>query len=155
MSKQKGLAPIIIVLIISAAISGYLVYSGKINLNQTTTQVSQPSPTPSTSQLDQDQVGNTSPNGAYRARENLIGDYNTITLKDKQGNIIVEDLVKNNEKEIGYNVKFRCQCGTSFKDWISDDKFTIEIVNGGGEEYEYTVDAKTGKVDEPSFKRIK
>lgn len=44
--KQKGLAPILIILLIAAATFGYLIYSGKINLNQTTTQVSQPSPTP-------------------------------------------------------------------------------------------------------------
>lgn len=47
--KQKGLAPIIIVLLIAAAIGGFLIYSGKINLNQTTTQVAQPSPTPGAS----------------------------------------------------------------------------------------------------------
>lgn len=41
MNKQKGLAPILIVLLIAAVIGGYLLYSGKINLNQTT----QPSPT--------------------------------------------------------------------------------------------------------------
>lgn len=32
--KEKGLAPIVIILLIAAAIGGYLVYSGKINLNQ-------------------------------------------------------------------------------------------------------------------------
>lgn len=31
---QKGLAPILIVILIAAAVGGYLVYSGKINLNQ-------------------------------------------------------------------------------------------------------------------------
>lgn len=60
-----------------------------------------------------------------------------------------------NSKEIGYNVKFKCMCGTSFREWINDSPFSIRIVNGGGEEYEYLVDAKTGKVDESSFKRIK
>ncbi len=38
--KQKGLAPIIIVLLIAAAIGGYLVYTGKITLPQQTTQTS-------------------------------------------------------------------------------------------------------------------
>ena len=32
--KQKGLAPIVIVLLIAAAVGGYLVYSGKINFPQ-------------------------------------------------------------------------------------------------------------------------
>ena len=35
MDKQKGLAPIAVVLLIAAAISGYLIYSGKIDLIQT------------------------------------------------------------------------------------------------------------------------
>lgn len=34
MNKQKGLAPILIVLLIATAIGGYLIYSGKINLPQ-------------------------------------------------------------------------------------------------------------------------
>lgn len=49
MYKQKGLAPILIVLILAAAVGGYLLYSGKINLNQTTTQVAQPTSTPDVS----------------------------------------------------------------------------------------------------------
>lgn len=53
MRNQKGLAPILIVLILAAIVGGYLVYSGKINLNKTsptssqntaTEQVAQPSP---------------------------------------------------------------------------------------------------------------
>lgn len=34
MDKQKGLAPILIVLLITAAVGGYLIYSGKINVSQ-------------------------------------------------------------------------------------------------------------------------
>ncbi|MDP3974264.1 MAG: hypothetical protein Q8P92_05535 [Candidatus Daviesbacteria bacterium] len=44
--KQKGLAPILIVLLIAAAIGGYLIYAGKINLNKPTPQQTiQPSTT--------------------------------------------------------------------------------------------------------------
>lgn len=47
MLTQKGLAPIVIIILIAAAIGGFLVYSGKINLKQeTTTQIAQPTPTP-------------------------------------------------------------------------------------------------------------
>ncbi len=45
MDNQKGLAPILIVLLIAAVIGGYLVYSGKINLNQK--PVAQQTPQPS------------------------------------------------------------------------------------------------------------
>lgn len=38
--SQKGLAPIIIVILIVAAIGGYLVYSGKINIPQKQTEIS-------------------------------------------------------------------------------------------------------------------
>lgn len=41
--NQKGQA-FLIILLIAAAIGGYLIYSGKINLNQAISQVSQPSP---------------------------------------------------------------------------------------------------------------
>ena len=45
--NQKGLTPLLIVLLIAAAIGGYLLYSGKINLNNTSStpvQTTQPSP---------------------------------------------------------------------------------------------------------------
>lgn len=105
--------------------------------------------------LDQNQISSISPDGSYIVTEQTVGDKQNITIKDKQGNIIVGDLITNNEKEIGYNVKFKCMCGTSFKKWINNSAFSIRIVNGGGEEYEYLVDAKTGKVNESSFKRVK
>lgn len=40
------MAPTLIILLIAAAIGGYLIYAGKANLNQTTTQVSKPPQTP-------------------------------------------------------------------------------------------------------------
>lgn len=97
----------------------------------------------------------TSPDGSYIISEEFLADYNKIIVKDNRGNTIVSDLVAVNEKEIGYNIKFKCQCGTYFKGWVSDETFAIEIVNGGGEEYEYLVDAKSGKVDELTFRKIK
>lgn len=51
MNKQKGLSPILIVLLITAIIGGYLIYSGKINLNKsqlTPVQTTQPSPSDET-----------------------------------------------------------------------------------------------------------
>ncbi len=146
---QKGLAPILIVVLIALALGGYFIYQKQISLTPTI----QPSPTSTTSPASTD-AGNISPDGSYMVSESLVGDYNTIAIKDRGGNIIVDDLVAKNSKEI-YNMKFKCQCGTSFKKWVSNTIFSIKIVNGGGEEYEYLVDASSGKVDESSFKRIK
>lgn len=53
MNRQKGLAPILIILLIAFSIGGYLVYSGKINLNNSESTISQtthPSPIPSSSE---------------------------------------------------------------------------------------------------------
>ncbi len=97
----------------------------------------------------------TSPTGLYIITEVTVGDNQTITIKDNKGKVIAENVIKLNEKEIGYNTKIMCQCGTSFKGWTDDSHFAIKIVNGDGEEYEYMVDATSGKVDETSFKKIK
>lgn len=43
---QKGLTPIVIILILAAAICGYLIYSGKINLPQKQTQISKSDASP-------------------------------------------------------------------------------------------------------------
>jgi uncharacterized protein YjaZ len=96
----------------------------------------------------------TSPTGQYIVSEETIGDGQTITIKDNKGKVITENVISQNEKEIGYNTKIMCQCGTSFKAWVDNTRFSITIVNGGGEEYEYLVDAITGKVDESSFKKL-
>lgn len=45
--SQKGLAPIVIVLLIALGIGGYLIYSGKINLNQAKPVPVQPTTQPS------------------------------------------------------------------------------------------------------------
>lgn len=42
--NQKGLVPLLIVIIIALAVGGYLAYSGKINLNRTQTIPSQNTP---------------------------------------------------------------------------------------------------------------
>jgi hypothetical protein len=97
----------------------------------------------------------TSPDGMFIVTEETVGDHSLIIVSDSQGNVITDDLLAKNEEEIGYNVKFSCQCATSFKSWVSDSQFAIKIVNGNGEEYEYLVDANLAKVDESTFKRIK
>lgn len=97
----------------------------------------------------------TSPTGFYIVTEETVGDGQTITIKDNKGNIITDNVIKKNNKAIGYGIKFGCQCGTSFKGWTDNSHFAIKIVNGIAEEYEYIVDAATGKVDESTFKRIK
>lgn len=96
-----------------------------------------------------------SSDGSFTVTEEALADYQVITIKDNRGNVVVDDLIARNHEAIGYNVKFRCQCGTYFKAWVDNTHFTIQIVNGGDEEYEYLVDAKTGRVDESTFKRIK
>lgn len=136
--KQRGFSEVLVIILIAAVAVGAAYYLGR-----QTSPKSSPEP-----------VVSSQTSVEYEVLENLVGDYNKITIKDKAGKVIVEDLVKNNEKEIGYNVKFRCQCGTSVKGWVDNSHFTIKIVNGGGEEYEYIVDASTGKVDESSFKQI-
>ncbi len=48
MRSEKGLSPILVILLIAVLIGGYLIYSGKINLNKSTTaniQTIQPAPT--------------------------------------------------------------------------------------------------------------
>lgn len=102
-----------------------------------------------------DSTTNTSPDGSYTVTETQLADYNTISITNAKGIVITSDLVKDNSDAIGYNIKFKCFCATYFKAWISNSTFTIKIGNGGGEEYEYLVDASTGKVKEQTFKRIK
>lgn len=146
---QKGLVPILIVLILAFLVGGYLVYQKQPKPTSSPQPTTQPSSSPAYETTNK----KVSPSGTYIVTENMLGDYNKISITDNQGNIIIDDLVAKNEKEIGYNVKFKCQCGTSFKEWVSDSQFIIKIVNGGGEEYEYIVEAKTGTVNEATFKR--
>lgn len=152
--NQKGISPILIIILIAAILGGLAIYQ-KQNLQpkpnpspQLTSQSTFASPTTKPSNSKISSVGN------YIVSEEMLGDYNKIKITEKSGKVITEDLIALNEKKIGYNVKFKCQCGTSFKEWINNVQFTIKIVNGGGEKYEYTVDATTGQVDENSFKRI-
>lgn len=49
MNRQKGLAPILIVMLIALGIGGYLIYSGKINLNKTQVPSTATSPSPTNS----------------------------------------------------------------------------------------------------------
>lgn len=100
-------------------------------------------------------LSKTSPDDSYSVSETMLGDYNTIVVKDNSGKVITNDLIKKNEKAIGYGTKFGCQCGTSFGGWIDGSHFILKIVNGNGEEYQYTVDASTGLVNEASFKKVK
>lgn len=99
-------------------------------------------------------MNNVSPDGNYTVTEKIEGDYNTITVSDSKGTIIVSDLVKNNMNEIGMGKKFSCPCGVQFGGWINKNIFIINIPNSIGEEYEYEVNAATGKVDEMSLRRI-
>lgn len=96
-----------------------------------------------------------SPDGAYTVRQENLGDHQKISITDKNAKIIIEDITVGNEKELGYGVKYQCQCGTHFKAWVNNSTFSIKVVNSLGEEYEYLVNAGNGKVDEGSFKRIK
>ena len=100
-------------------------------------------------------LSKTSPDASYTVSETMLGDYNTIVVKDSSGKVITNDFIKKNEKAIGYGTKFGCQCGTSFAGWIDGSHFILKIVNGNGEEYQYTVDASTGIVNEASFKKVK
>lgn len=148
---QKGQIQVLIIALVVGllAIGGYLVYQNQPKPAPSSQPTTQPSSSPS-----DETTNKVSRSGTYIITENMLGDYNKISITDSQGNIIIDDLVAKNEKEIGYNVKFRCQCGTSFKEWVSDSQFIIKIVNGGGEEYEYIVEAKTGTVNEATFKRV-
>jgi len=95
------------------------------------------------------------PDGSFAVAEEWLGDYNKISIRDKEGVVITDDLVAKNGPEIGMNKKYGCMCGVSFKGWINSSLFAIEVVNGAGEEYAFIVDAATGKVDESTFKRVK
>lgn len=163
---QKGFIPILIVILLATLVGGYFLYKNsqtKIpapTAQTTTYSTPQPSPSPVEANpvsYDHRVTDNqtSSPNNSYIITEQYSADTRWIIIKDQQGNIVTDDLITKNYKEIGYNTKFMCQCGTSFKQWINNTTFSIKIVNGGGEEYEYIVDAKTGKVDESSFKKIK
>lgn len=112
--------------------------------------------------LDQNQIsGNkTSPNGSFVVTEEAQGDYQMITIKNKDGDIVTNDLVKLNSDIISANMRKlgligSGQVGYHFKEWIDDETFTFSIFVANGWEFETKVDAKTGKVDESSFKRIK
>ncbi len=161
--RQKGSSVLVILLgvLIIAAIagSGYLYLSSTKNASSNspvTFPSISPTPNPSPSPYPRDFISsNKSPSGKYTVNEEAIADTQYIVLNDASGNTISENIVEDNENEIGYNVKFQCQCGTRFKEWVDDASFKIKIINGGGEEYEYIVDATTGKVDPASFKKIK
>lgn len=112
-------------------------------------------PTDSTNSSKIISTNKTSPTGLFSIEETTLGDGQTIIVKDNKGNTIVDNVISKNYKEIGYGIKFGCQCGTSFKGWVDNSHFAIKIVNGNGEEYEYLVDATNGKIIEASFKRIK
>lgn len=158
---NKGFATILVLLVVvlvgGVGVGWYLSNTGiipKFSGPATSEQPPSPPPVPGEPTTNETAQKN-SPDGSYVVTEEAVGDHQIIAIKDKKSNIITDDLVAKNEKAIGYNVKFRCQCGTSFKAWVDNSHFTIKIVNGGSEEYEYLVDAKTGKVDETTFKRIK
>ena len=91
----------------------------------------------------------------YIVLYSFIGDSQYFYLFDSEGVLISKDLLIDNSKAIGYNTKFKCQCGTSFKAWSDNTHFSLKIVNGNDEEYEILIDAKSGQADEASFKRIK
>lgn len=91
---------------------------------------------------------------SYLVTTELVGDYNKISILDKDQKVITDDLVKKNSGVIAYD-KLGCQCGTNFKKWEDNSHFTISILNANGNEYDYTVDAVTGLVDTSSFKKVK
>ncbi len=132
MNKQKGLAPILIILLIAAAAGGYLVYTN-YSTNQTKapqqTIKSSPAPTDETANWEKmaDSETRISPNGSFTVIQQTLADTQKIIIKNDQGKIITEDLVKEQNKEIGYNTKIRCMCATYFKDWVNDSKFSIKI----------------------------
>jgi hypothetical protein len=97
----------------------------------------------------------TSSDGMYTVSEAWLGEYNTIKVLDKAGNIITNDLIKDNEDAIETGTKIRCQCDITFKEWRNNTTFAIRITNAIDEEYEYQVDAKTAKVNKATFKQIK
>ncbi len=156
--QKRGFAALLVLLIVvlvgGAGVGWYLSQKGivpKFSGPVTTEQPPAPPEIPGAGNT----VQKSSPDGSFIVTQESLGDHQIISIKDQRGNVILDDLLLKNAKEIGYNVKFRCQCGTHFKTWVDNSHFTITILNGGGEEYEYLVDAKTGKVDESTFKRIK
>lgn len=68
--NQKGLAPILIVLLIAAAVGGYLVYSGKVDLNQKLTPAYRRPPDATTmSKSQNDETAN------WKTYQDLCGSY--------------------------------------------------------------------------------
>ena len=96
-----------------------------------------------------------SPDGKYSFTQSTVGDKNTISIKDSKGTIIESDVVQTNYASIGYGTKFQCQCGETIKGWTQDSQLILDIVNGGGEEYQILIDPATGKADLSAFRKIK
>jgi hypothetical protein len=97
---------------------------------------------------------NSSPDGSYLVIEEHLGDHANIIVKNRSGLVVVGDLVARNGAQIGMNRKFECQCDVSFAGWMSSANFVINISNALGEQFEFIVDARTGLVDEKTFRRV-
>lgn len=94
-----------------------------------------------------------SPDGTFIVKEETAGDYAMISIADSTGQVIMDDLVTKNYKEIGCGEKIEPMCGYSFKGWTDGSHFVLRVSGGLGE-YEYLVDASSGKVIESTFRTI-
>jgi len=88
----------------------------------------------------------TSPDKRHSVSEVVVGNNQLISVQDSSGNLITNDLVAQNFKTIGYGTKFSCPCETSFKGWVDNSNFVIEVTTSDGKTYQYLVDSNTGVV---------
>lgn len=100
-----------------------------------------------------------SPNGQYIAIKGQIPDFNVITIKDKDGKIVYENIIEINQDLIWSNMeklglKGKGQVGYSIKEWKNNSIFVLQVSPASGDEFEVEVAAATGKIDELTFKRV-
>lgn len=101
-----------------------------------------------------------SPDGQYVAIKGQVPDINVITIKGKDGKVIYENIVENNQDGIWSNMeklglKGRGQVGYSIKEWRNNTIFILQIFPANGDEFETEVDVTTGKIVDLSFTKIK
>jgi hypothetical protein len=103
-------------------------------------------------------TNNTSPDGSYIVDQvpEEHGDSLLYLVKDKSGAVVVKDIPTDEDAEaMGLGTKIKPQYAVHFAGWVSNDHFAWLINDADGHEYQYIVDAVTGKADVSTFKQLK
>lgn len=101
-----------------------------------------------------------SPDGSLIAIKGQIPDINIITIKDKNGNILHDDVMFEYREIIwvsmeSFGLKGRGQVGYTIKEWMSNSILILQINPASGDRFEVELNALTGKLDTSTFQRIK